>query len=164
MIMKPAAHVAAALLILSVVPGARAQDPAEEAVVVYTNADVEKLEPLPTGQPLAGSPFDPQAWAFVSAFIASERSKIDSDRDHELERERLEIEADRPVGYGEPYPYYPLRVPRGRAYHGQARSRSPAAEDAPPATQVPHSMFRFKPPVREFTPGLGDSYRGAGTE
>ena len=164
--MKPTAYIATVLLLLAAVPGVQAQDPTdEEEVILYTNADVEKLEPLPTGRPLVDTTFDVEAWEFVSAFIASQRAKITSDRDHELERDRVEIEADRPVGYGERYPYYPLRVPYGRAYHGQRASVETAAgEDAPPATSVPHPMFRSRPPVREFTPGLGNSYRGGKTK
>jgi hypothetical protein len=160
---KPTTIIATALLLLAVSPGLRAQDPTDlEDVVLYTNADVEKLEPLPTGQPLVDTSFDTEAWEFVSAFIASERAKITSDRDHELERDRVEIEADRPVGYGERYPYYALRVPYGRARHGKRDGGLPAAgNNAAPATGVPHPMFRSRPPVREFTRGLGNSYRGA---
>ena len=161
--MKPTPIIATALLLLAVSPGLRAQDPSDrEDVVLYTNADVEKLEPLPTGQPLVDTSLDTEAWEFVSAFIASERAKITSDRDHELERDRVEIEAERPVGYGERYPYYPLRAPYGRAHHGQRVGGERSAGDAaPPATSEPHPMFRSRPPVREFTPGLGNSYRGA---
>ena len=161
--MKPTTIIATALLLLAVSPGLRAQDPADrDEVVLYTNADIEKLEPLPTGQPLVDTSLDTEAWEFVSAFIASERAKINSDRDHELERDRVEIEAERPVGYGERYPYYRPRVPYGRAHHGQRAGGEPSAgADAAPATGTPHPMFRSRPPVREFTPGLGNSYRGA---
>ena len=93
--MKPTANIAAALLLLAALPGVHAQDLTdEEEVVLYTNADVEKLEPLPIGQRLVNTSFDTEAWEFVSAFIAQERSKITSDRDHELERDRVEIEAE----------------------------------------------------------------------
>ena len=162
--MKTTAYIAAALLLLAALPGVYAQNEIdEEEVYVYTNADVEKLEPIPTGRPSAYTSFDTEAWEFVSAFIAHERAKITSDRDHELERDRVEIEADRPVGYGERYPYYPPRVPYGRAHHGQrVHVETDTGEEAPPATRVPHPMFRMRPPVREFTPGLGDSYRGHG--
>ncbi len=160
--MRRLTPLATALLLLAAMPAIPSEDPAEdEGIVTYTNADVEKLEPLPTGRPLPHSRFDARAWEFVSAFIAHERAKITSDRDHDLERERVEIEADRPVGYGQPYPY-DLRVPYGPAYHGQKRVEPEPRDRAPAATRIPHPMFKQRPPVREFTPGLGDSYGGQG--
>ena len=126
-------------------------------------ADVEKLEPIPTGQSPVYVAFDTEAWAFVSAFIARERAKITSDRDHELERERVEIEADRPVGYGERYPYYRSRVPYDWVRPlPRVHDDDDSGEDATPATRIPHPMFHERPPVREFTPGLGNSYRNHG--
>ena len=158
--MKRTILTTAALLLLAAIPCVGAQDTAvPEDVIVYTNADIEKLEPLPTGQVLVDTSFDAEAWEFVAAFIAHERAKITEDRDHELERDRIEIEADRPVGYGERYPYYPLRVPYDRGRPASHSARSHPADDATAATQVPHPMFRARPPVREFTPGLGNSYR-----
>ncbi len=149
----------ASIVLLAAAPAALAGENGEE-VVLYTNADVEKLEPLPTGRPLVDTTFDPEAWEFVAAFIDRERAKITSDRDHELERDRVQIEAERPVGHGAAYPYYPVRVPYGRAYHGQRTGKPrPVADDAPPAAGAPHPMFQARPPVREFTPGLGDAYR-----
>lgn len=159
--MKTTVYIAAALLLSATMSGVHAQDSAdEERVVLYTNADVDKLEPLPTGHPWVDTSFDTEAWEFVSAFITRERAKITSDRDYELERDRVEIEADRPVGYGGRDLYYPLRVPYGRAHHGQQARVADTDEEPPSATRVPHAMFRNRPPVREFTPGLGDSYRG----
>jgi len=157
--MRFTTYIATAVLFLAAFPGVYAQDQTdEEEVYVYTNADIEKLEPIPTGRPPVYTSFDTEAWAFVSEFIARERAKITSDRDHELERERVEIEADRPVGYGERYPFY-LRVPYGRARPlPRVDEGDPNGGDTP-ATRAPHPMFRERPPVREFTPGLGDSYR-----
>ncbi len=153
-----------AIFLLAAAPGLAAAAPADdEDIVLYTNADVEKLEPLPTGRPLVDTTFDAEAWEFVAAFIDRERAKITSDRDHELERDRVEIEADRPVGHGTAYPYYPLRVPHRPAYHGQRGGGRAAPDDGPTPTEVPHPMFRAHPPVREITPGLGDSYRGGET-
>jgi len=161
--MKHTIRIAAVLLLVGAFPTAAARIVSgDENVVVYTNADVEKLEPLPTGRTLVDTSFDTQAWEFVAAFLARERAKITSDRDHDLERDRVEIEAERPVGYGERYPSYPLRV--GHAVLPRVREDARPVENAMPATQVPHPMFRARPPVREFTPGLGDSYRGEGTE
>ena len=156
-------RIAAALLLLAAVPAiaGATDDTDNEEIVVYTNADIEKLEPLPTGQPLAHTEFDAEAWAFVSNFVDREWARITEDRDHELERDLVTIEADRPVGYGERYPYY-LRVP-----HYDPLPRAPRlvhdadpGPDPTPPTRVPHPMFRDRPPVREFTPGLGNSYRG----
>jgi len=162
--MRSAIRVVAILLLLAAFPGIHAQDEvAEEEVYVYTNADVEKLEPIPTGS----SPFhvldDPDAWAFVADFIKNERAKISSDRNHELERDYVEIEANRPVGYGERYPVY-LRVPHYpvRLHPPVVDGGEPDAHEVP-ATKIPHPMFRERPPVREFVPGLGDSYRGFGS-
>ena len=158
--MRPTTYIAAVLLLLAAFTGVHAQNQIdEEEVYVYTNADVEKLVPLPAGQSSVYTPFDAEAWEFVSAFIARERAKIISDRDHELERDRVEIEADRPVGYGERYPYYRPRVPYPVRPLPPVRDDSDSGQDALPATRVPHPMFRERPPVREFTPGLGDSYR-----
>jgi hypothetical protein len=149
------------LLLLAVFPAAAGQPSSEEEVVLYTNADVEELEPLPTGQPLDHAGLDAQAWAFVSGFVARERAKINEDRDHALERELVEIEADRPVGYGERYPHY-LRVPYYDPLPWSPRIVNDVdpVSDPQPATRTPHPMFRVRPPVREFTPGLGDAYRG----
>ncbi len=162
--MRPTAYITAALLLLAAFPGVHAQDQTdEEEAYVYTNADVEKLEPIPIGQPPVYVAFDTEAWAFVSAFIARERAKISSDRDHELERERVEIEADRPVGYGERYPYYRSRVPYDRVRPlPRVHDDHDSGEDATPATRIPHPMFHERLPVREFTPGLGNSYRNHG--
>jgi len=159
--MKLTIRIAAVLLLVLVFPAVGAQIVSgDENVVVYTNADVEKLEPLPTGRTLVDTSFDTQAWEFVAAFLARERAKITADRDHDLERDRVEIEAERPVVYAERY--YPLRV--GYAVLPRVREDARPVENAMPATQVPHPIFRARPPVREFTPGLGDSYRGEGTE
>ena len=162
--MRPIIRIATLLLLLATFPAVADEATAEEDVVLYTNADVEKLEPLPTGQPLAHARFDSQAWAFVSGFVARERARINEDRDHELERDRVEIEADRPAGYGERYPYY-LRVPYYDPLPRKPRTAPIARErETPSATQISHPMFRGRPPVREFTPGLGDAYRGQPTE
>ena len=96
--MKPTAIIATALLLLAVSPGLLAQDPTElEEVVLYTNADVERLEPLPTGQILVDTSLDTEAWDFVAAFLVRERAKIKADRAHGLERDRVEIQEHRPI-------------------------------------------------------------------
>lgn len=163
--MKLTIRIAVALLLLTALPGVQAQDETDgEEVYVYTNADVEKLEPLPAGRPPAHSAYDPEAWAFVSAFIERERDKIYSDRNHALERERVQIEANRPVGYSERYPVY-LRPPYDRSrpfWPNVIDDESDEDEDEGSATDIPHPMFLARPPVREFVPGLGDSYRGNG--
>lgn len=151
----------AALLLalpLILVPSILAQAPIDsDEVPLYTNADIEKLEPLPTGRSVTPARYDTSAHAFVAEFIRREREKITADRDYELERERVENEAARPIGHGEQYPWF-LRTP----YYDTSPTPAPIRTRPPlpePASK-PHPMFDARPPVREFVPGLGGSYRG----
>jgi hypothetical protein len=163
--MRHRIRIAVALLLLLPATAAQAHEETDgEEVYVYTNADVEKLEPIPTNRPPAHAAHDPEAWAFVTAFIEHEREQIDADRNHALERERVQIEANRVVGYGERYPVY-LRAP----YYPipplpRVDDDGESDSDEVPATEIPHPMFRHRPPVREFVPGLGDSYRAKGSK
>jgi hypothetical protein len=131
--------------------------PIHDENYVYTNADLEALPPIPSGSPTVPRPQDAAAWRFVTTFLADERAKLDADRDHELERRRVEIERRRSIGYATPYPAF-LIAPYGRDFRSRV-VHVPHTDDMP-ATNVPHPMFRERPPVREFVPGLGDSYRG----
>lgn len=83
-------------LALLLVAGATlsAQDPDAEPVRVYTNADLEGLEPLPT-QP-AEPPSDEEIarrWEFVQSTIDQHYARLDAQRRHELERRMTEAEA-----------------------------------------------------------------------
>jgi len=91
-----------------------------EAVYVYTNADVERLEPIPTqSRPIAESDL---GWEFVSDFIERERQRLDAARGHDLARERIENERlwlNRPR-YGlawAPYGFWGRRPGRGSGEH-----------------------------------------------
>ena len=85
---------------------------AEEAVRVYTNADIERLAPLPSqGAPLV--PFDKERWEYVIQFLEREHSRLNADRDHELAREilRAEVEA------AKSRPRYVVAVAPYRGFH-----------------------------------------------
>ena len=148
------------LAIALVAPVSALASAVEDEDYVYTNVDIERLAPIPTGVPPTPRAQDVAAWKFVEAFIARERAKLDGDRDHDLERRRVEIEERRPVGYGTTYPlYFVAPYPRNHRLPRGVNDVDPGSEDPSP-TRIPHPMFRERPPVREFTPGLGDSYRG----
>ena len=81
---------------------------ADEPVRVYTNADLENLEPIPTSAP----PVDAgPGWEFVIDFLAEQHARIDADRAYELdgalvdETVRRSREAARPR-YVLPYNYW----------------------------------------------------------
>lgn len=98
-----------ALALLAVIAPAAAQsagdDPDEGEVRVYTNADLEALEPLPATVPAMPSATTPEEdWAFVQSVIDRHHERLDAERDRELERERIEIERLR----AEPEPHYVL--------------------------------------------------------
>ena len=60
---------------------------AEAPVRVYTNADLEKLPPLPpSSEPVLRD--DDLGWEFVTEFIEREHRRLDADRAYELEGRR----------------------------------------------------------------------------
>ncbi len=73
-------------------------DPAgdeEEPVRVYTNADVERLEPIPTSDaPVARQ--DPERWRYVIEFLAEQHARIDAERAYELDRRLVDDVVERP--------------------------------------------------------------------
>jgi len=154
-----------ALIVTSATPDAYAQtDPGSEPVRVYTNADLALLGPLPSepaGPPPVTRSDEEENWEFVTDFIESQRARIDADRSHELERERVASEAEDDGGHGRPYlgyyGYHPGRYPYGSS-RGNRNDRS-LDRSKQLNVHAPHKMFRDKPPVREHVPGLGDSYR-----
>ena len=79
---------------------------------VYTNADLEKLDPLPVDSDRIG-PSDGFGWASVTEFLDREYARLDTRRSHDLDRRLVEIEeeesADRRYrrGFGLVYPGYP---------------------------------------------------------
>jgi hypothetical protein len=78
------------LLVAAMLPLA-AQTEVEPPVRVYTNADLERFEPLAVDStPVA--PHDDAQWEFVSDFIEREQARIDADRAHRLEQRWVEIE------------------------------------------------------------------------
>lgn len=77
-------------------------------------------------------------------------------------REYVEIEADRTGRYVERYPICPrVRYYPDRPFFPQIVNDVPDPDERP-ATSIPHPLFRDRPPVREFVPGLGDSFRTIG--
>ncbi|HXV76113.1 MAG TPA: hypothetical protein VD788_07315 [Candidatus Polarisedimenticolaceae bacterium] len=99
----------------------------EGEVYVYTNADLERLGPLPAGE--AEPPTADQlaeSWAFVQSTIDDAHARIDADRGYELDRRLTEAEADaldRAGGsprYTLPY-NYALGYPYGFGYHDRGR-------------------------------------------
>ncbi len=79
---------------------------------VYTNADLEQLDPLPVDSDRIG-PSDGFGWASVTEFLDREYARLDARRSHDLDRRLVEIEeeesADRRYrrGFGLVYPGYP---------------------------------------------------------
>jgi hypothetical protein len=96
-----------ALVALPVAAAARTAEPR-----VYTNADLEKLDPLPVDSDRIG-PSDGFGWASVTEFLDREYARLDARRSHDLDRRLVEIEeeesADRRYrrGFGLVYPGYP---------------------------------------------------------
>lgn len=144
--------------------GGAAWAQAAEPVRVYTNADVEALEPLPvSGEPCEpDQPCDLGGWDFVIDFIERERARIEADRTFELEHRRLDVEAERGRGYAVPYLGYPYNPDYGwrHRYPWLPRVTDPApGHPEPSRIHVPHWRFLRQPPVREHVPGLGNTYR-----
>lgn len=166
------------LVALILAPAALAQTAGTDgAVRIYTNVDLALLEPHPAESDaeaaLVGSSAsdasranDEENWKFVSDFIAREHAKVHADRDYELERQRVDNEAEEERGYGVPYlgyygyygyPGYYRGPDDHRPGHGRHHVRRDDGSRS--RTHVPHPMFRENPPVREHVPGLGNSYR-----
>ena len=76
---------------------------------VYTNADLERLPPLPTSAPSPA--VEGPGWEFVIDFLAEQHARIDARRAYELdsvfveETARRSAEASRPR-YALPYSYW----------------------------------------------------------
>jgi len=64
---------------------------AEDSVRVYTNADLERLEPIPVSQRIA-DPYVGSGWEFVIDFIDSEQARLDVDRTQDLDRLLVDAE------------------------------------------------------------------------
>ena len=168
--MRASATAGAALLLLAAAAPAPAQDAAEEPVRVYTNADLEDLEPLPTqpAEPLSEEEIARRR-EFVQSVIDQSYARIDAKRRHDLERRMVEAEAQAlerantesrttlPFSYyGYPYGYsggggYP-GVPRYDRGHPAASRlwERPNAEQFRPITPIharPYqsNLFRLPP-------------------
>ena len=154
------------ILLFAVIVGSATPASAGESVRVYTNADLALLSPIPeepAGPPPAAGANDEDNWKFVNEFISSQHARIDADRSHELERERVVNEADDPGGFGVPYlGYYGNYLGRYpyRSSHVNHRGRN-LYRSQQLNLHAPHKMFRNNPPVRQHVPGLGNSYRRA---
>ena len=161
-----------ALLLLAAAATIPAQvagdEPALEPVRVYTNADLEDLEPLPTQTPEPRSAEEiAQRWEFVQSVIDQGYARLDAKRRHELERRMAEAEADAieragteshytlPFSYyGYPYGYYggyagAPRYDRGHPLASKLWER-PNAEQFRPITPIharpyQNNLFRLPP-------------------
>jgi hypothetical protein len=103
----------------------------DDEVYVYTNADLEQLEPIPgqAGDPPSAEEIE-RDWAFVQSVIDDAHARIDADRNYGLDRRKTEAEADaldrissRPR-YALPYNYrfgYPYGYDYGRGGDGHGK-------------------------------------------
>jgi hypothetical protein len=65
----------------------------EDPVRIYTNADLEELDPLPVAAQADGQT-DESGWESVAEFIAREHRRLDAERSYELNRRLVEIEEE----------------------------------------------------------------------
>jgi hypothetical protein len=106
----------------------------DDGVYVYTNADLETLDPIPTQPATPPTAAEIEAgWAFVDSVIEDAYARIDARRRHELARLQTETEAEaveriasRPQ-YTLPWSYYGW-LPEERGYaplgeYGERRER-----------------------------------------
>lgn len=107
----------------------------DEGVYVYTNADLDELDPIPT-QPAAPRTAEEieAGWAFVDSVIEDAYARIDARREHELARLKTETEAEtleriasRPQ-YVLPWSYYGRLPERGYAPIGEYGERGPGLD------------------------------------
>lgn len=109
------------------------ETPQDEPVRVYTNADLEALEPLPVSQAAVGG--EELGWSFVLDFIDAQRAQIRERRAYELERTRIEAEAQVLREHARPWSparrYLPLIVPYG-PHAPRPAPTEPAAERPSP--------------------------------
>jgi hypothetical protein len=108
-----------------------AQTDEAELVHVYTNADLERLGPLPVASEPVAANDDDAAWEFVAEFLAREHARLDAARAHDLDRRQVDLEEEsvtRRRSYGTyVYPHhYPYRGHR----YGDRRHR--------PGNGLPH--------------------------
>ena len=147
---RSAGALIAALLVVATAP-ALAQDAAgaDEPVRVYTNADLERLAPIPT-QPAEPPSAEEVArrWEFVQSVLDQAYARIDAERRHDLERRMTEARADaldrvdaRPR-YALPYSYSYV-APYGVPYRGR---------DGRPATHPAASLLWERPNAKLFRP------------
>ena len=61
----------------------------EEPVPLYTNDDLERLDPIPQQTTPAAPPPSAQDWDFVLRMLDRERSRLEAERQESLERERI---------------------------------------------------------------------------
>jgi len=102
----------------------------ETAVPLYTNADLERLEPLTLErQPLPE--VDAESWEFVTEFLERSHARIDAERDRDIARSVLstpQVERRRVGYYSSGYSDYPTRKHRPGVYSTHpVRSSRPAA-------------------------------------
>jgi len=101
----------------------------ESTVPLYTNADLEQLEPLTLErQPLPE--VQTESWEFVTEFLERSHARIDAERDREIARSALSappVERRR-VGLYPALPFYPFGGHRsGISRRDPVRSSRPSA-------------------------------------
>jgi hypothetical protein len=104
-----------------------ARTPADPPVRVYTNADLEGLEPLPTQSLPAPTGRDP-GWEFVTDFIARERRQIEEDRRYRMDRTLLDVEIE---SRRDPEPRYALAYAPYGFYPGRRHDARRPPHDRP---------------------------------
>jgi hypothetical protein len=111
------------LVIVTAALPATAQIDGGEDVRVYTNADLERLAPLPVdSEPVAADP-DP-GWQIVTEFLDREHARLDAERAHDLERRRVELEERTIDPRRSRAAYaYPFRYPYGVHPYGRPGKR-----------------------------------------
>jgi len=134
------------------------------AETAFTDAELAALEPFPvTGTEQEPAPEAPT----VSEMLDRAREDLAADRAYELERQRIEAESTQPEpGYVYGLLYTPRvnGIPIDELYRKRHCDRGRHVEPPPTTdTHAPHPRFVEHPPVREHVPGLGDSYRQAGS-
>ena len=107
----------------------------EHPVRLYTNADLEPLDPLSVAAKPDAQAVD-SGWEFVADFIAREHERLDAERSYELKRRWVDIEEEESAVrryYGYPFVSAQLYSPGLRKRAGQ----TPATTSGPGGHIVP---------------------------
>lgn len=67
---------------------------ADEPIHVYTNADIDALEPVPETRTIRDADFRNDDWGPVLQFIEREHARLDAERRYRLERQVTDVQLD----------------------------------------------------------------------